>query len=85
MILRDNVRNMKTAMEETAVPSLGCFDHTLQLIVHKGLLSQRSDSDAIKNARMAVGHFKHSQLAQSHLEDIPTEPQVPTNHPCLDV
>lgn len=39
---------MKKAMEEIAVPSLGCFAHTLQLIVHEGLLVQRSVSDAMQ-------------------------------------
>ena len=52
------------------VQSLGCLAHTLQLVVIKGLLAQRSISDAVANARKLVGHFKHSPKAYSILEDI---------------
>ena len=38
VILRDNAANMKKAMDQLEVASLGCFAHTLQLIVHEGLL-----------------------------------------------
>lgn len=75
VILRDNASNMKAAMEDMAVPSLGCFAHTLQLVVHEGLMSQRSVSDALANSRKIVAHFKHSQLAQSRLEDLQSEMQ----------
>ncbi|KAI2659240.1 Zinc finger BED domain-containing protein 4 [Labeo rohita] len=75
VILRDNASNMKAAMEDMAVPSLGCFAHTLQLVVHEGLMSQRSVSDALANSRKIVAHFKHSQLAQSRLEDLQREMQ----------
>ncbi|KAK0154005.1 Zinc finger BED domain-containing protein 4 [Merluccius polli] len=75
VILRDNASNMKAAMEDMAVPSLGCLAHSLQLVVHEGLMSQRSVSDALANSRKIVGHFKHSQLAQSRLEDLQREMQ----------
>ncbi|KAJ8004519.1 hypothetical protein DPEC_G00137120 [Dallia pectoralis] len=52
VVLRDNASNMKKAMDEMDVPSLGCFAHTLQLVVHEGLLSQRSVSDALANAEV---------------------------------
>ena len=41
VILRDNARNMKKAMDGMEVPSMGCVSHTftLQLAVHEGLLS----------------------------------------------
>lgn len=67
VILCDNASNMKAAMEDMAVPSLGCFSHTLQLVVHEGLISQHSVSDTLANSRKIVAHFKHSQLAQSRL------------------
>lgn len=70
VILRDNARNMKKAMDDMGVPSLGCVAHTLQLVVHEGLLSQRSVTDTLANARKIIGHFKHSPLAYSRLEDI---------------
>ncbi|CAL8265009.1 unnamed protein product, partial [Gadus morhua 'NCC'] len=58
------------------VQSLGCLAHTLQLVVIKGLLAQRSISDAVANARKLVGNFKHSPKAYSILEDI-------QKHECL--
>ncbi len=65
VILRDNVRNMKKAMDNMGVPSMWGL---LQLVVHKGLLSQRSVTD---NTKKIIGHFKHSPLAYSVcLEDI---------------
>lgn len=75
VILRDNASNMKAAMEDMAVPSLGCFAHTLQLVVHEGLMSQHNVNDALANSRKIVAHFKHSQLALSRLEDLQREMQ----------
>ena len=73
VILRDNVSNMKAAMEDVAVPSMGCFAHTPQLVVHEGLMSQCSVSDVLANSRNIVGHFKLSQLTQSRLEEMQHE------------
>lgn len=41
VILRDNASNVIKAMDRLGVASLGCFAHTLQLIVNEGLLLQR--------------------------------------------
>ncbi|XP_065150533.1 zinc finger BED domain-containing protein 4-like [Paramisgurnus dabryanus] len=76
VILRDNASNMKKAMENMGVRSLGCFAHSLQLVVNEGLLSQRSVSDAIAIGRQIVGHFKHSPLAYSRLQDIQLQMQM---------
>ena len=40
VILHDNLRNMKKAVDGMEVPSVGCISHTLKLAVHEGLLSQ---------------------------------------------
>ncbi len=85
VILRDNASNMKKAMDDLGVPSLGCVAHSLQLVVNEGLLSQRSVSDAIASARKIVGHFKHSPLAYSRLEDIQREFQMPLKRLQQDV
>lgn len=73
-ILRDNASNMKKAMD--TVHSLGCFAHTLQLVVNEGLLSLRSVSNAIASCRQTVGHFKHSPLAYSRRHDIQLQMQM---------
>ncbi|CAM4568595.1 unnamed protein product [Leuciscus chuanchicus] len=85
VVLRDNASNMKKAMDEMDVPSLGCFAHTLQLVVHEELLSQRSVSDALANGRKIVAHFKHSPLATTRLEDIQKDLQMPTKRLHQDV
>ncbi|XP_076594885.1 zinc finger BED domain-containing protein 4-like [Chaetodon auriga] len=51
--------------------------HTLQLAVNGGALFQRSIADALAVGRRVVGHFKHSPLACSPLEDIQKELNVP--------
>ncbi|XP_036067644.1 zinc finger BED domain-containing protein 4-like [Oryzias melastigma] len=73
VILRDNAANMKRAMSEMGVRSAGCVAHLCQLCVHEGVLAQRSVTDTLAIARKIVGHFKHSPLAYSRLEDIQTE------------
>ncbi len=70
VILRDNAANMKKAMRDMGVPSVDCVAHSCQLCVHEGLLSQRSVTETLANARKIVGHFKHSPFFYSRLEDI---------------
>ncbi|XP_026087221.1 zinc finger BED domain-containing protein 4-like [Carassius auratus] len=60
-------------MNDAGLPSLPCAAHTLQLVVHVGLLSQRSVADALAIGRKIIGHFKHSPLAYSCFEDIQLE------------
>ncbi|RVE75460.1 hypothetical protein OJAV_G00016690 [Oryzias javanicus] len=64
---------MKRAMSQMGVQRAGCVAHLCQLCVHEGLLAQRSVTDTLAIARKIVGHFKHSPLAYSRLEDIQTE------------
>lgn len=56
-------------MDNMGVRSLGCFAHTLQLVVNEVLLSQQSVSNAIAIGRQIVGHFKQSPLAYLRLQD----------------
>ena len=59
LIIHDNASNMKKASQEAQLPSLGCFAHTLQLIVNEGVLSQRAVIDILAICQKIVGHFKH--------------------------
>ncbi|KAK7877950.1 hypothetical protein WMY93_031399 [Mugilogobius chulae] len=58
------------------MPSRHYFTEKALPALHKkifdkeGLLSQRSVTEILANARKIVGHFKHSPLAYSRLEDI---------------
>ncbi|XP_070847165.1 zinc finger BED domain-containing protein 4-like [Chaetodon trifascialis] len=78
VVVRDSAKNMIKAMNEAGLPSLSCVAHTFQLAVNEGLLSQRSVSDAVAIGRKIVGHFKHSPLAYSRLEDVQLELLQPT-------
>ena len=66
----DNAANMKKAMVDGGYTYVGCFAHTLQLIIKDGILSQRYVQDILAKYRRIVGHFKHSQLAYSRLKEI---------------
>jgi len=70
LVLRDNAANMAKAMRDASLPTLGCFAHTLQLVVHDGVLSQRVVMDTLAVCRKIVGHFKHSSTAYSRLNTI---------------
>ena len=41
VIVCDNGSNMVRAMKDANLTDLGCFAHTLQFVVHNGVLSQR--------------------------------------------
>ncbi|XP_073700781.1 zinc finger BED domain-containing protein 4-like [Garra rufa] len=69
-ILTDNAKNMQKAMRDADFPGLPCVAHTLQLAVHEGVLSQRSILDITASGRRIVGHFKHSPLAYTRLENV---------------
>jgi len=61
---------MVRAMKDTDLPDLGCFAHTLQLVVHDGVLSQRAVINILAICRSIVGNFKYSTLAYSRLREI---------------
>ena len=79
LIVRDNAANMVKAMRDASFPDLGCFAHTLQLIVHDGVLSQRFVKDTVAVCRRIVGHFKHSPLACPRLKEIQENLGLPTH------
>ena len=85
VIVRDNGSNMVKAMEEASLPSFGCFAHSLQLVVHDGLLSQRAVKDLLATCRSIVGHFKHSSVACHKLAHIQENLQLPKHKLKQDV
>ncbi|XP_045898758.1 basement membrane-specific heparan sulfate proteoglycan core protein-like, partial [Micropterus dolomieu] len=68
---------MIKAMSDVGLHSLPCAAHTIQLVVNEGLLAQRSVADAVAVGRRIVGHFQHSALAYSRLEDIQMQLNMP--------
>ena len=47
LIVRDNASNMVKAMADGEFEDLGCFAHTMQLIIHDGIFSQRAIIDTL--------------------------------------
>ena len=70
LVLTDNASNMKKALEDCDLHGYGCFAHSLQLVVHDGVLSQRMVIDTLAVSSRIVGHFKHSTLAYHLLDEI---------------
>ena len=73
LVLRDNAANMEKAMRDVAIPSYGCFAHSLQLVVNNGVLVQRCVNVLLAVCRRIVGHFKRSTLAYGKLKRNPEE------------
>lgn len=69
LIIQDNAANMVKAMKDAAYPDLGCFAHTLQLIIHDVMLTQRFVG-TLAICRQIVGNCKHSPLAYFRLKEI---------------
>lgn len=69
VILRVNASNTRKAMGSMGVHCVCCVAHTMQLAVNEGLLSEGSVTDATACGAQS-GHFKHSPLAYSRLQDI---------------
>ena len=76
-MLRDNGSNMIKAMDETCLPCFRCFAHTLQLVIHDGLLTQHVVVDLFAVCRSIVGHFKHSSVAYHKLAAIQENLRLP--------
>ena len=70
----DNAANMKKAMRDANLPS---FAHSLQLIVHDGILSQSGVIELLATCRKIVGHFKHSTTAYQTLNAIQERLSLP--------
>lgn len=72
-------------MEDGGYKYLGCFAHTLQLVINEGILAQRYVQDVLAKCRRIVGHFRHSQLACSRLKEIQSQLHIPQHRLIQDV
>ena len=70
LIVRDNASNMVKAMSDGYFEDLGCFAHTLQLIINDGIFLKTAVTDLLAICRQIVGHFKRSPLAYDRLKSI---------------
>ena len=79
LIVRGNASNMVKAMADGDFENVGCFAHTLQLVLCDGIFSQRAIVNTLVVCLQIVGHFKHSPLAYDHLKTIQERLQL-TKH-----
>lgn len=67
-IVRDNARNIVSALEESPFHHLPCLAHTLQLVLKHSVLDSKVFSNLQSTAKKIVGHFKHSSGATKVLK-----------------
>ncbi|XP_065654812.1 zinc finger BED domain-containing protein 4-like [Hydra vulgaris] len=60
VVVRDNARNIVSAMEVGKFTNMPCLAHTLSLVVKDGCLDNERISLLTATCRRIVGHFKHS-------------------------
>ncbi|XP_065656148.1 zinc finger BED domain-containing protein 4-like [Hydra vulgaris] len=59
VVVRDNLRNIVSAMEVWKFTNIPCLAHTLQLVVKDGCLDNERISLLTATCRRIAGHFKH--------------------------
>ncbi|XP_029966352.1 zinc finger BED domain-containing protein 4-like [Salarias fasciatus] len=80
LVLRDSGANMVKGMRLAELPDLSCTAHSLQLVVHDGLSSQRAVTDVIAIIRKCATHFHHSVLAKQRLRVIQKDLGLPQHN-----
>lgn len=69
----------------TAATGVSCFIHTLQLVIHDAILSQRTVSDIVAKCRKIVLHFNHSAIACTKLKTIQESLKLPVHKMIQDI
>jgi hypothetical protein len=85
MIVHDNAANMVKGVTNTGFNSLSCFLHTNQLVIHDAIFEQRIIKDIIANCRQITGHFNHSSLSYTKLEELQKQHSLPKHKLIQDV
>ena len=67
--IRDNAANLKLAMKIANIKDIGCVSHTLQLVIHDALFTEKCVEFIIKKARQIITHFKLTEQASRHLKE----------------
>ena len=66
-IVTDNAHNITKGVKDAGFINLGCFLHTLQLVVNNAVLAQPGVQNVIKKCRAIVAHFHKSTVATEEL------------------
>ena len=85
LVITDNASNMTKTMHDASLPHFGCFAHSLQLVIHDGLLSQRAIIDIITICKSIVGHFHCFSVASHNLKRIQESLNIPQHKLIQDV
>jgi len=64
---------------------VGCFIHTLQLVIHDCIFKNRDFVEILGKCRKIVGYFSHSSLACSKLKNIQENLKLPIHKLIQDV
>lgn len=65
LVVSDNAGNIKNAINNLHLRHLGCFAHTINLVVEESL---KCESDLINKVKTIVTHFRKSTIANQVLE-----------------
>lgn len=65
--------------------NVGCFIHTLQLVIHDCIFKNQKFVEILGKCRKIVGHFSHSSLAYSKLSSIQENLKLPIHKLIQDV
>jgi len=71
--LRDGGSNFVAGFNRSGVPSVTCLAHSLQRVIHDGVLAQKDVQDLLAAGRKIVGHYKHSNVAFHLLQRIQSQ------------
>ncbi len=85
VIVRDNAANMTAGVTQAGYQSLGCFMHTLQLVLKDAIFEQRYVKDIIATCKQIVGHFNHSPSAFAKYTDYQIKFNLPEHRFIQDV
>lgn len=84
-MLRDHGANIVKGVNDAGLPSLGCFLHTLHLIITDAISCQQGINNMIARCRRIVGHFAHSSSATEKLHAMQRQMQTPEHQLEQDV
>lgn len=85
VIVSDNALNMKNAVQILNWHGVGCFCHTLHLVIKHAIFDQSGVKLMMNRATRLVSYFRRSPKAKAILERCQKELQLPTNALILGV
>lgn len=85
VIVRDNAANMAAGVTQAGYQSLGCFTHTLELVLKDAIFEQRYVKDIIATCKQIVGYFNDSSTSFAKYTDYQIQFNIPEHRFIQDV